>query len=135
MSTAHPPLRHLALAVHDADRSARFYCALFGFRPVRRADDGVLMLAGPDGFSLALSATDEAVVLPPSLHFGFHAATPEAVRTHRAEVAGRGAEIVAEWDEPGYVSFKCHDPDGYVVEVAWESIGSEEGPCASSPCC
>jgi hypothetical protein len=78
------------------------------------------MLAGPDGFSLALGPTDAAVTLPPFLHFGFCAASRAVVQAHRAEVAGRGAEIVAEWDEPTYVSFKCHDPDGYVVEVAWE---------------
>jgi hypothetical protein len=24
------------------------------------------------------------------------------------------------WDEPGYVSMKCVDPDGYIVEAAWE---------------
>jgi catechol 2,3-dioxygenase-like lactoylglutathione lyase family enzyme len=122
MSTLHPPLRHLALAVRDQDRSARFYSSLFGYRPVRRAPNGVLMLAGPDGFSLALGPTDEAVALPPFLHFGFCASSPAAVDVLRGEVAGRGAEIVAEWDEPGYVSFKCHDPDGYVVEVAWEPM-------------
>jgi catechol 2,3-dioxygenase-like lactoylglutathione lyase family enzyme len=120
MSTAHPPLRHLALAVGDQDRSARFYCTLFGFRPAGRASDGTLRLAGPDGFSLALGRADEPVALPPFLHFGFCASSPEAVLAHRAEVAGRGAEIVGEWDEPDYVSFKCRDPDGYLVEVAWE---------------
>ena len=31
-----------------------------------------------------------------------------------------GAEIVETWDEPDYVSVKCPDPDGYVVEAAWE---------------
>ena len=120
MSTVHPPLRHLALAVRDPDRSARFYSSLFGFRPTRWSPDGILMLAGPDGFSLALGPTDEALAVPPFLHFGFCASSPAAVRAHRDEVAGRGAQIVAEFDEPGYVSFKCHDPDGYVVEVAWE---------------
>jgi catechol 2,3-dioxygenase-like lactoylglutathione lyase family enzyme len=120
MSTSHPPLRHLALAVRDQDRSARFYCSLFGYRRVRRSPDGVLMLAGPDGFSLALGPTDEAVALPPFLHFGFRAPSTAAVQALRDEVAGRGAEIVAEWGEPDYVSFKCHDPDGYIVEVAWE---------------
>lgn len=120
MSSLHPPLRHLALAVRDQDRSAGFYCSLFGFRPVRRAEDGTLMLAGPDGFLLALGYTDEAVALRPFLHFGFRAPNPTAVQGLRSEVAGCGAEIVAEWNEPGYVSFKCHDPDGYVVEVAWE---------------
>jgi hypothetical protein len=28
--------------------------------------------------------------------------------------------IVEEWDEPQYVSVKFLDPDGYVVEAAWE---------------
>jgi catechol 2,3-dioxygenase-like lactoylglutathione lyase family enzyme len=120
MSTVHPPLRHLALAVRDPDRSARFYSSLFGFHPVRWSPDGVLMLTGPDGFSLALGPTDEAVALPPFLHFGFRAASPAAVQAHRGEIAGRGAEIVEQCDEPGYISLKCRDPDGYVVEVAWE---------------
>src|SRR4051812_19405003 len=120
MSIAHPPLRHLALAVRDPDRSARFYSGLFGFHPVRRSPDGVHLLAGPDRFSLALGATAAVVTLPPFWHFGFRAATPGVVKAHRAEVAGRGVEIVAELDEPRYVSFKCRDPDGYVVEVAWK---------------
>ena len=29
-------------------------------------------------------------------------------------------ELVEEWDEPDYVSVKCRDPDGYIVEAAWE---------------
>jgi hypothetical protein len=78
------------------------------------------MLAGPDGFSLALGPTDEAVALPPFLHFGFCASSPAAVHALRDEVAGHGAQIVGEWDEPDYVSFKCHDPEGYTIEVAWE---------------
>jgi hypothetical protein len=28
---------------------------------------------------------------------------------------------VGWWDEPDYVSVKFKDPDGYVVEVSWES--------------
>ena len=32
----------------------------------------------------------------------------------------RGVELVEEWDEPAYVSVKCRDPDGYIVEAAWE---------------
>ena len=30
------------------------------------------------------------------------------------------ARLVEEWDEPTYVSVKCRDPDGYIVEVSWE---------------
>jgi hypothetical protein len=35
-------------------------------------------------------------------------------------LADAGVRIVEEWDEPEYVSVKCLDPDGYVVEAAWE---------------
>jgi hypothetical protein len=36
------------------------------------------------------------------------------------DLAADGVEIVEEWDEPEYVSVKCRDPDGYVVEASWE---------------
>jgi hypothetical protein len=39
-------------------------------------------------------------------------------RTYR--LAADGVPIVEEWDEPDHVSVKCSDPDGYVVEAAWE---------------
>ena len=31
--------------------------------------------------------------------------------------------MVEEWEEPDYVSVKCSDPDGFVVEFAWEPDG------------
>jgi hypothetical protein len=46
--------------------------------------------------------------------------TPEEVRALRDRLAAQGVGIVEQWDEPGYVSVKCLDPDGYVVEAAWE---------------
>jgi catechol 2,3-dioxygenase-like lactoylglutathione lyase family enzyme len=46
--------------------------------------------------------------------------TPESVREFRDRLAADGVPIVEEWDEPDYVSVKCRDPDGYVVEAAWE---------------
>jgi hypothetical protein len=30
-----------------------------------------------------------------------------------------GSRITEDWEEPGYVSVKCRDPDGY-VEFSWE---------------
>ena len=32
-------------------------------------------------------------------------------------------ELVEEWDERHYVSVKCRDPDGYIVEASWEPKG------------
>jgi catechol 2,3-dioxygenase-like lactoylglutathione lyase family enzyme len=115
-------VKHLALAVKDQGRSRRFYETYFGFgaRPPRRYDDGVLMLYDADGFALALGQTDEELRLPRFLHFGKGLRSPDEVRRFRDRLAADGVEIVEEWDEPEYVSVKCRDPDGYVVEASWE---------------
>ncbi len=115
-------MRHLALAVADQERSRRFYEDYFGFdaEPPRRYEDGTLMLYDADGFSLALGPTDEPIVLPTFLHFGIRLPDRDAVLAFRDRLVADGVPIVGEWDEPGYVSVKCRDPDGYVVEAAWE---------------
>jgi catechol 2,3-dioxygenase-like lactoylglutathione lyase family enzyme len=115
-------MKHLALAVSDQERSRRFYETYFGFgaHPARRYDDGVLMLYNREGFSLALGETGEPIQLPRFLHFGIGLPTPDDVHAFRRRLADEGIPIVEEWDEPDYVSVKCRDPDGYVVEAAWE---------------
>jgi catechol 2,3-dioxygenase-like lactoylglutathione lyase family enzyme len=116
-------MAHIALAVRDQARSRAFYETYFGFDPAsaRVADDGVLLIAGPDGVLLALGETDEQIRLPSFLHFGFRGARdPAEVRAFRERLADGGIEVVEFWDEPDYVSVKCRDPDGYVIELAWE---------------
>jgi len=115
-------MRHLALAVRDQQRSRRFYERYFGFdaTPPREYDDGVLMLHDADGFALALGPTSESIRLPEFFHFGVSAPSPEDVRAFARRLRADGVPIVGEWDEPDYVSVKCRDPDGYVVEFAWE---------------
>jgi hypothetical protein len=44
----------------------------------------------------------------------------DAVIALRDRFIADGVEIVEEHDEPDYVSVKCRDPDGYIVEAAWE---------------
>src|SRR5918911_744766 len=120
-------MRHLALAVEDQERSRRFYETYFGFgaKPAKRYDDGVLMLYDADGFALALGPSDEPLRLPPFLHFGIGLPNREAVLRFRDRLAADGVPIVEEWDEPDYVSVKCRDPDGYVVEAAWDRTHAE----------
>lgn len=115
-------MKHLALAVHDRGRSQRFYETYFGFgtQPSREYDGGVLMLYNADGFSLALGPTDGPIELPQFLHFGVHMPSPDAVRALHARLVADGVPIAERWEEPEYVSVKCRDPDGYVVEAAWE---------------
>jgi catechol 2,3-dioxygenase-like lactoylglutathione lyase family enzyme len=115
-------MAHLALAVRDEERSRRFYETYFGFgaTPAERMSDGVLMLYDADDFALALKETDEPISLPGFLHFGFRgAASPAEVRAHAERLRADGVPIVEEWEEPDYVSVKCRDPDGYVIELAW----------------
>ena len=113
---------HLALAVADEGRSRRFYESYLGFGalPARRYDDDVLMLYDERGFALALGPAAAAISLPPFFHFGKSARAPDDVRALRRRLAADGVAVVEEYDEPEYVSIKFRDPDGYVVQVAWE---------------
>jgi catechol 2,3-dioxygenase-like lactoylglutathione lyase family enzyme len=112
---------HLALAVSDQARSARFYAQYFGFVPeATPREDGVLILHDDAGFSLALGQIEEPIELPRFFHFGRGAASPDDVRTFRDRVEADGLEVVDWWDEADYVSVKFRDPDGYVIEVGWE---------------
>jgi catechol 2,3-dioxygenase-like lactoylglutathione lyase family enzyme len=115
---------HLALAVRDEERSRRFYETYFGFdaSPAERMSDGVLMLHDARDFALALKEVDEPISLPSFLHFAFASASgPAEVRAFRDRLRRDGVPIAEESEEPGYVSVKCVDPDGYVVEVAWDA--------------
>jgi catechol 2,3-dioxygenase-like lactoylglutathione lyase family enzyme len=113
---------HLALPVSDQARSRRFYETYFGFdvRPPKVYDDGVLMLYNAAGFALALAPSSGSIDRPSWMHFGVGLASREAVLALRDRFTEDGVELVEEWDEPTYVSVKCRDPDGYIVEASWE---------------
>jgi catechol 2,3-dioxygenase-like lactoylglutathione lyase family enzyme len=113
---------HLAIPVRDQERSRGFYERYFGFgaRPARRYDDGVLMLYDGRGFALALGPTNEPIARPDWMHFGVGLPDRDAVLALRERLAADGVELVEAWDEPDYVSVKCRDPEGYIVEASWE---------------
>jgi catechol 2,3-dioxygenase-like lactoylglutathione lyase family enzyme len=113
---------HLAIPVRDQERSRRFYERYLGFgaRPARRYDDGVLMLYDARGFALALGPAAGPVEPPAWMHFGVALGDRDAVLAMRDRLAADGVDLVEEWDEPEYVSVKCRDPDGYIVEASWE---------------
>ena len=117
-----PSMDHLAIPVRDQARSRRFYETYFGFgaRPAKVYDDGVLMLYNATGFALALGPSSEPVDRPSWMHFGVGLPSREAVLALRNRVVDDGIELVEECDEPTYVSVKCRDPDGYIIEASWE---------------
>jgi catechol 2,3-dioxygenase-like lactoylglutathione lyase family enzyme len=115
-------VQHLALAVRDQEQSRRFYATYFGFDAGSRLyDDGnVLFVYNADRFALALGPWSDGTRLPDFLHFGILLDSPDAVRAFRRRLEADGIAVVEWWDEPDYVSVKCRDPDGYVVEASWE---------------
>ena len=117
-------LLHLGLLVRDQPRSLRFYEAYFGFdaASARRYPDGTVIVRNTQGFDLALHPGAPPERFPTFLHFGFQLPDADAVGALLARMEADGVPIVERWKEPGYVAFKCLDPDGWRVEVYWEPI-------------
>jgi catechol 2,3-dioxygenase-like lactoylglutathione lyase family enzyme len=118
---------HLALGVRDPARSLAFYRDVVGLEgAVREADFG-FVLTTPKGITFSLIRGEPPVGLG-DVHFGVALADEEAVGTHRAELTAMGIPEVDWWVEPGFVSLKVADPDGYVVEFFWERVGGPMQP-------
>ena len=118
------PLLHLGLLVRDQRRSLRFYATYFGFDAAggRRYPDWSLIVRNAQGFDLAQHSGDPPQRLPDFLHFGFQLPGADAVGDLLATMEADGVQILERWNEPGYVAFKCLDPDGWRVEAYWESV-------------
>ena len=54
------------------------------------------------------------------MHFGIDLPDRDAVLAFHDLLVADGVDVVETWDEPDYVSVKCRDPDGYIVEAARE---------------
>ena len=117
------PLLHLGLPVADRDRSLRFYTTYFGFDPATARDypDGTIIVRDAQRFDLALHPTSAVPTDIPFLHFGFAQPDAAAVHAFRERLEGDGVPVVERDDEPDLVSFKCLDPDGWRIEVYWET--------------
>lgn len=108
-------LNHVALTVHDRERSAAFYGEHFGLVARVHEDDHLLILASDGGTLLALSE-GPVPTLPRTNHFGFQLGRPDAVRDARERFRAAGV-AEAEWqDDAGMVRVQVEDPDGYRVE-------------------
>lgn len=115
------PFAHLNLVVADLDRSCAFYREWFGFDgPSTTYPDGTVFLRNADRFDLALHPGELPDGAPRSVHVGFRPDDPGTVRRLRAELEAAGVARTEQHDEPGYVGFKCLDPDGYEIEVYWQ---------------
>jgi catechol 2,3-dioxygenase-like lactoylglutathione lyase family enzyme len=115
-----PVINHLALAVRDPRRSLAFYRDTLRVDGSVREEDYGFVVTTSNGVTFTLFRGT-----PPAdageFHFGLSLADAEDVRILRDRSHELGLNEVEWWDEPGYVSMKVRDPDGYVVEIAWDA--------------
>jgi catechol 2,3-dioxygenase-like lactoylglutathione lyase family enzyme len=115
-------LTHLALAVLDASRSARFYEQVFGTVEVFR-DEGFVQVQTPGSRDVIVfeEVPKRAGKAGGVAHFGFRLVDPADIDHAVREVERAGGKILSRGDfcpgEP-YVFFA--DPDGYEVEIWYE---------------
>ena len=115
-----PTLDHVALAVEDPKRSLRFYRDTIGVEGTVRTEDYGFVITTPGGLAFTLF-TGAPATATGEFHVGVSVPDAAAVRTRRAELAAAGVAELEWWDEPGYVSIKVRDPDGYIVELSWDA--------------
>jgi catechol 2,3-dioxygenase-like lactoylglutathione lyase family enzyme len=108
-------INHLHLGVDDIERSREFYEHL-GFRETVWHGDAMFM-CNDAGFDLALAPIGRGE-MPEWFHIGCRLETPDAVRELQGTLADR---VFAHGEEPGFVWFRAADPDGYAVEIYWET--------------
>ncbi len=112
-------ISHLHLHVRDRERAVAFYRRWFGLAVVNRGEAMTFMQGGRE-FLLALMDDPAPAPMPPWFHFGILLDSREAVATMLAAMTADGVSIAkALHDSPTLVSFRCADPDGYVIEIYW----------------
>jgi catechol 2,3-dioxygenase-like lactoylglutathione lyase family enzyme len=114
-------ITHLALNVRDPERSRHFYLDTLGLDATADTEEWGYRVRMADGLMFALL---EGEPPPPDvigrIHFGCALPDPHAVHAVRKRLQGEGVMEVEWWDEEGYTSLKVADPDGYVVELAYD---------------
>jgi catechol 2,3-dioxygenase-like lactoylglutathione lyase family enzyme len=116
-------LTHVAAAVSDLDRTARFYREVFGCVEVYRGDDFVQLQTPGTRDVLVFERRDPEKVGKSGgiAHFGFRLRDPKDIDA-AADAITRAGGAVKEQGEfvPGEPYVFASDPDGYEIEVWFE---------------
>ena len=115
-------LTHIALAVRDPGRAARFYEEVFG--AVRVCEDaGLVQVQTPGSRDVIVfeKAPERAGKHGGVIHFGFRLTDPKDLEAAAAAVERAGG-ILRDRGEfvPGEPYLFATDPDGYEVEIWYE---------------
>jgi catechol 2,3-dioxygenase-like lactoylglutathione lyase family enzyme len=113
-------ITHLALTVRDPDRSRRFYLDELGLEGSSMSQPWGHRVDLGDGFMLALIRGEPSTAVSSDVHFGCALADREAALATRRRLLDIGVREVVWEDTDEYVGVKVLDPDGYVIELAYE---------------
>jgi catechol 2,3-dioxygenase-like lactoylglutathione lyase family enzyme len=123
-------LTHIALAVADLDRAARFYRDVFGAVEVYR-DPTFVQVQIPetrDVIVFELRDADKVGTSGGIAHFGFRLRDPADVDAAAKAVQAAGGKVKSQGEFcPGEPYVFASDPDGYEVEI-WFEIPTRVDP-------
>jgi catechol 2,3-dioxygenase-like lactoylglutathione lyase family enzyme len=116
-------LTHVALAVRDLNRAARFYQQVFGAVEVYRGEGFVQLQTPGTRDVLVFEERDRSQVGRSGgiAHVGFRLRDPGDIDAAAEAVTAAGG-VVREQGEfcPGEPYVFAHDPDGYEIEIWYE---------------
>jgi catechol 2,3-dioxygenase-like lactoylglutathione lyase family enzyme len=115
-------LTHIALAVGDAERSARFYGAVLGSVVTHRGE-GFVQIETPGNHDVIVLEEKPGEVGKAGgvRHFGFRLVDPADIDAAAAEVDRAGGKILDKGEFcPGEPYLFAADPDGYEIEIWYE---------------
>jgi catechol 2,3-dioxygenase-like lactoylglutathione lyase family enzyme len=109
-------LTHVALAVSDPERALHFYRDVVGVTGSVRTEEYGFVIDPSNGVAFTLFGGQPPIGAG-DFHIGMSLPDPQAVRDARERLRSLGI-VERDWfDQPGYVSLKVVDPDGYLVEL------------------
>jgi catechol 2,3-dioxygenase-like lactoylglutathione lyase family enzyme len=120
-------LTHLQITVRDIEKATRFYQGLFGMKELRRNQKFVMLQTPDTQENFTINATPEhsklAGVMGGFAHFGFRLREPIENEQVMAMVNRLGGKVIEQGgaQDKGRLYTIAHDPDGYEVEIFWES--------------
>jgi catechol 2,3-dioxygenase-like lactoylglutathione lyase family enzyme len=132
-------INHVALRVRDLQRSAAFYCELFGLevRPAVPPGDSVCVCAVPLASSLLSFGVALIQGLPGGTepvgmdHLSLEVAKAEDVKDLYCAAVARGAQATEPRAYGGFYQTFIFDPDGYKIEIVSKEIPPESAACAA----
>ena len=115
-------IRHLALTVRNPHASRDFYLQTIGLDGEASDEPWGVRVKFADGFMFALiHGYPPPASAAGAVHFGCALPSREDARDLRDRLRHEGV-IELEWEDEGdYTGVKVQDPDGYVVELAYDA--------------